>query len=773
MKKHLLLLLTLAGTVFCSSAQNKISLTGLSVLDEFKQNGYILPPSATMSFDRDSNPGTALLPMSTSAPETGITSIPAFVELEPDGSVELLEELGLTINADLDDIVIVNLPLARAEEIAALPWVKTLDFGGVSTPMLNFARQQGNVTTVQTGFSYDGKTMSFDGTGVVCGMMDTGLDPNHINFKNDAGDIRIQRLWWMNSDNGSSQEYTPATIPSFSTDNVNQTHATHVAGIIGGSYKGESYFYSISTPDGTSGTNHINTPGNMPYYGVATGADLAFAAGDLWDANITTGVNNIIEYAKSVGKPVVVNLSLGSTTGPHDGTDSYSKALSNLGKKGIICMSAGNDGDEPISIVKTFTATAAGSYILTGVAYPLSGVITANYASGALDIWGNNDVPLTVRVGIANGSRNFIELMANNTDSKNLQSFSASGSDFTSRFSGSVTMTAQVESFNNRFHARITFNTMQPSSGLASSENFAIYVSGTSGQTAYIYGSSGILFPDEPNFKVNIDGALKTSSGGNASNSINSGACAENILSVGASVSRIRWGALDGGIYRNNSNDYYLGQIAPFSSYGTSFQGTQLPLIVGPGSQILSSYSTPYLEAHTSLKNTMVGQQDEATRTNYWGAMQGTSMSCPFVTGTIGLWLQADPTLTYDRIIDVLEHTAVTNSDTQLAPDRWGYGLIDGEAGMRYVLAQRADIGQVWADDDQRLILSRSEGTLDVFVAGETTLTVTVYDIQGRAVATAKADSDRLTLNTAGLASGVYIVRVGGNTATFTRKLTL
>ncbi|MDE6782773.1 MAG: S8 family peptidase, partial [Paramuribaculum sp.] len=295
MKKHLLLLLTLAGTILCTSAQNKISLTGLSVLDEFKQNGYILPPSITPGFDRNSNPSAALSPMSTVAAEAGMTSIPAFVELEPDGSAAMLEELGLKVNTDLGDIVVVNLPLARAEEIASLPWVKLLDFGGVSTPMLNFARQQGNVNTVQTGFNYDGKTMSFDGTGVVCGMMDTGLDPNHINFKNDAGDIRIQRFWWMNTQYGGSIEYNPEKIPSFSTDNTNQTHATHVGGIIGGSYKGESYFYSLSTPDGTSGANHLTTPGNMPYYGVATGADLAFAAGDLYDANITTGVDNIIE----------------------------------------------------------------------------------------------------------------------------------------------------------------------------------------------------------------------------------------------------------------------------------------------------------------------------------------------------------------------------------------------------------------------------------------------------------------------------------------------
>lgn len=772
MKKHLLLLLTLAGATLFASAQSKISLTGMYVLDEFKQHGYILPPS-TPGMDRNNDSNTPISPMSAPA-EAGITSIPAFVVLEADGSAAKLEESGLTVVTDLDDIVIIDLPLERAEEIAALPWVKQLDFGGVSTPTLNFARAQGNVNTVQQGFTYNGKTMSFDGTGVVCGMMDTGLDPNHINFKNDAGEIRIQRLWWMNTNYGSSQEYTPATIPSFTTDNTDQTHATHVGGIIGGSYKGDAYFRSPSEPNGTSGENHLTTPGKMPFYGVATGADLAFAAGTLYNANITSGVSNIISYAESVGKPVVVNLSLGSTTGPHDGTDAYSKTLSNLGKRGIICMSAGNDGDEPISLTKTFSSTTSGSYVLTGIGYYTTSAqsVTANYGNGVLDIWGSDNTPLTVKVGFTDGNRNFTEMMANNTSSTAYQSYStassSSASAFSAKFNGSVSMMVDIDANNNRFHTQLTFNGLSPKN-LTTGDYFCIYVSGAKGQTVYIYGASNTLLPSD-SFKTSIDGSVKSSTAGNAKNSINDATCAANILSVGASVSRTTW-PQNGSIYQY-SGDYTLGQIAPFSSYGTSFSGTKLPLIVGPGANIMSSYSTPYLQAHTSEIAKMGGNWNNG-RDNYWGAMQGTSMSCPFVTGTIGLWLQADPTLTFDKVMEVIENSAVTNANTELAPDRWGHGLIDGEAGMRYVLAQRADIGQVWADDDQRLILTPGEGTLDVFVAGETALGVTICDIQGRTVASAKADGDRVIVSTRHLAQGVYIVRAGGATSTFTRKLAL
>ena len=61
---------------------------------------------------------------------------------------------------------------------------------------------------------------------------------------------------------------------------------------------------------------------------------------------IVDGVNYIFQKAASLGKQAVVNLSLGTQEGPHDGTldmDVMLNALTGPGK--IIVASAGNSGE--------------------------------------------------------------------------------------------------------------------------------------------------------------------------------------------------------------------------------------------------------------------------------------------------------------------------------------------------------------------------------------------------------------------------------------------
>ena len=157
--------------------------------------------------------------------------------------------------------------------------------------------------------------------------------------------------------------------------------------------------------------------------------------------------------------------------------------------------------------------------------------------------------------------------------------------------------------------------------------------------------------------------------------------------------------------------------------------------------------------------------------TDYWGAMQGTSMSCPFVTGTIGLWLQADPTLDFDRIMDVINNSSTLNALTMRPAGRWGAGMLNAQKGMQYVLENRAAIGQVWADDEQRLVITPTGSGYDVFVADARQLTVTLYDLQGRAVATAQAAGAQAAIDASRLSPGLYILEARTPETRLTRKI--
>jgi subtilisin family serine protease len=123
------------------------------------------------------------------------------------------------------------------------------------------------------------------------------------------------------------------------TDDSTQTHGTHVAGIAAGC--------GAPSGDGTK------------YKGIAPGADLVFVSTTLSDPTILDAIQYIYNYAHSVGKPCVINMSFGDDTGPHDGTSACDRFLtefvaSHPDSIAFVCA-AGNSGNNKIHLTKQFS----------------------------------------------------------------------------------------------------------------------------------------------------------------------------------------------------------------------------------------------------------------------------------------------------------------------------------------------------------------------------------------------------------------------------------
>ncbi len=656
----------------------------------------------------------------------GVRMISAFIGVD-DNNFSALEALGVKIEAKFDKLCTALIPVSQIEAVAALGNVTKIEVAEVLEPYNDLQRtytQAGDAISNSAAARALGLTKQYTGKDVVLGIIDTGIDFQHIAFKDKNGSSRIVRAYKLSGSNSTSlTTYSSATqISSLTYDTNAEDHGTHTSTTAGGS----SVIVNGSTVTVTD--DHANAT----YGGMAPEANLVIAGlSSLYTTSIGTAIQNICDYADQVGKPCVISLSLGSQQGPHDGTGTIASIVNQYaGNNHIIVYAASNDAMRADPFVKLGTSNGGGMYAsgtstsskpmivnvqrsfsnADGNVEMLMPTITA-YARTA-------NVATTLRFHVVNKNTGAIVYSSSQytsgttidvTGTTGLAQYFKSSSSYSNQYgdAGKIRITRTRDTNNNKYYWQVYAPIMLSTSysdpdgdGVYNSDYVfcvSVYPQSTTATTIIdMWENTYCWFGTDLNLSSNSYNYCK----GNDDCSISDNACIAKAISVGAYVTRNKVTDYEGTTHDWSDEYPNIGDHASFSSWQTAGYGplgTALPTINAPGARIVAGvnhYHTASVDDYSYWSDDYISDLVVNSSTSPYAAMEGTSMATPCAAGIIAQWLQACVEVgkipTPDYIKEVMAATWDTDQWTAGAghgAKTFGtHGKINAIKGLQYIL---------------------------------------------------------------------------------------
>lgn len=578
----------------------------------------------------------------------------AFVELSEDVNEDELKAFGVKKSQVEGCMLSVQIPLNKFIDFVQSDCCSYIDVGVKNTPTMDSARSQTNVNDAYNGI---GLQSSYKGEGVVVGIIDIGFEYGHPNFYDSTGTtFRIKRVWEQETSgtppsgfNYGRELSSQSAILAASCSEQTETHGTHVAGIAAGS------------------------GGNISprkYRGMAPKSDIVLVATNSTTSGIYDGINYIYNYANSVNKPCVINMSWGSHYGPHDGTSSFDRACDSyttLHPHGLILVgSAGNEGSDSLHLYKVFSYSDS-------LLYTILDFNGYSYGETTIDLWGSPNTVFSAGLGIVNMTTGNFEdgSYFYASSSNNYESITLTDSD--NETLSATIVCYNADTYNNRPRISLVIdNTNQTSNN----QRVCLAIKSTMTDTVHGWNNKGTF----------IDGGFSGSvTAGNTDCTVGElGGSGKSMISVGSYMSKQSWVDYNGLPWSMGGTEKGLSY---FSSHGPTMDNRTKPDITAPGQEICSSinrYNTDYLTNYGGAFD--VSQSTFNNHTEHYGIMQGTSMAAPATAGIIALWLEANHYLTINQVKTLLKNSAITDSLTGTigtnGSNLWGWGKINALGGL-------------------------------------------------------------------------------------------
>lgn len=564
---------------------------------------------------------------------------------------------------------------------------------------LDVSRQAIHADAVQAGTNLP---QPYTGKGVIVGIVDTGIDIDHPDFKNSDGSTRILAVWdqtYEYSDGFRKPagydygvECTAENINAANAGNIDECltddgkpiddvptegHGTHVAGVAAGS--------------------------DATYRGIAPDATLVIVRAHFEEGSILDGVDYVFAKCQEYNRPCVVNLSLGTTAGAHDGTSLIEQKLSEkTGPGRLIVAAAGNEAvPEEQGIlyghaIIPFAGNNSGNLIKGPILVPNPDLVRNDDFSLVLDVWANDDTnrsfyiaALTSTGGVLtihNGPDYLIPPVSGAPINQAIVD-----SQNTAKTLGWVHLVTAIDPANNRRETLVHIDRCSDapcSSGgkLDTAVSSLVSVNWAINSRESLPAGQLDLWPvntssffAEPLQGIEIEWQgvpelVHNLLGGDNLSTITIPATSREVIAVGSYITKLEFTNADGKTVIPSEGQGLLGELSVFSSRGPATGNVGVkPDIVAPGQWIASAHST---------NDNLLPRLWEAN--DFFIHLQGTSMASPHVTGVLALMLQKNGQLTPAQVLGpngfLTGRTQTTPFTGSLPNTEWGYGVVDASA---------------------------------------------------------------------------------------------
>lgn len=265
-------------------------------------------------------------------------------------SVDQIKNLVEGLGGEFQDLgfnfAIINIRIENIDEIATSGYVQYIELPKSLYESDFSARRASCVPQAVSTYNVSGK-------GVLVGFIDSGIDYTHAAFMNDEGNTRIEYIYDLSNKGAvynkrQIDEAIKSSDPYSIVPEIDDTgHGTHVAGIACGG-------------------------GRIPdeYKGTAPDASIAMVKGarGRWvlSSQIMKGLKFLLDKSKELNMPLVVNISLSTNNGAHNGSsllEQYISVIANL-ERITIAIAAGNEGDAAHHVGGMFEKTQTKSFVI-------------------------------------------------------------------------------------------------------------------------------------------------------------------------------------------------------------------------------------------------------------------------------------------------------------------------------------------------------------------------------------------------------------------------